>query len=207
MMKTTYTLAMGVALCLLLSSCDVTSESPLSSPASAKPDQALLGDWFAKKDQDTYHFTAAKGGWMHVVIKHKASDTKNKSGMLNRSPDEYDFFPTVIGKNSFLNIRMKGSDDEGNPKKFYILVRYSISTDHRLHHWMMSQDVVARTVRSGKLKGAVHQDKDPMMVGNPPHPDVDVDLQEPSGKLVSFIESTNIDELFGQEAEPLTQIK
>ena len=197
-MKAPLILGLGFALCLLLTSCVVTSDNPLSSPDTAHVDQALVGDWFGKKDQDTFHFSVTNVPWMHVVITHKQADQK---------PDEYDFFPTVIGNNTFLNVVLIGKDDQGHPTKSYVFVRYLISSDHVLRRWMMSRDAMAAAVRAGRLKGTVHQDKNPMMVGDPPHPDVDVTLQDTSVNMVKFILGVDLTALFNDKMEPLYRVK
>jgi hypothetical protein len=196
--KTSLSLAIGLALCLLLTSCIVTSDNPLSSPDTARADQALLGDWLGKKDQVTFHFSLKKGPWMHVeIIPAKAGDKE----------DSYDLFPTVIGNTTFLNVVMIGKDDHGHPTKAYVFVRYSISPDHVLQMWMMSQDAAAAAVRAEKLKGIVHQDKHPLTVGQPPHPDVDVTLQDTGANIVKFIQSADVTALFSEEREPLYRVK
>jgi len=195
--KTLLSLTLGAALCLLLTSCVVTSDNPLSSPDHARADQALVGDWFAKKDQDTFHFSVKNDHWMHVIITHK------QPGMLDQKPEEYDFFATMIGNNTFLNVEMAGKDDQGHPTKSYVFVRYSISPDHVLQRWMMSRDAAAAAVRAGKLKGTVHQDKNPPMVGEPPHPDVDVTLQDTSANIVKFIQCADVTALFSEKMDSL----
>jgi hypothetical protein len=196
-MKTPLSLALGSALCLLLTSCVVTSDNPLSSPDAAHADQALVGDWLGKKDQDTFHFSVKNGPWMHVeIIPAKAGD----------KGDSYDLFPTVIGNTTFLNVVMIGKDDQGHPTKSYVFVRYLISSDNVLQMWMMSQDAAAAAVRAGKLKGIVHQDKS-LMVGQPPHPDVDVTLLDTSANIVKFIQSADVTALFSEEREPLYRVK
>jgi hypothetical protein len=206
-MRTPLCLALGAALCLLLTSCVVTSDNPLSSPDTARADQRLVGDWLGKQDQETFHFTMKKGSWMHVVITQKETGTGNRPSMINRKPEEYDFFPTVIGGNTFLNVVLVGQDDQGPPSKAFVFVRYTISGNGMLQMWRMSQDLAAAAVRAGKLRGTVHQDKSPMMVGEPPHPDMDVALQDTSANIVKFIQNSNVDTLFSDKMEPLYPVK
>jgi hypothetical protein len=196
-MKTPFPLALGSALCLLLTSCVVTSENPLSSPHTAHADQQFVGDWFGKKDLNTFRFTLTKAPWMHVeIIPAKAGE----------KTDSYDFFPTVIGNNTFLNVVLIGKDDQGHPTKAYVFVRYSISGNRVLQMWRMSQDAAAAAVRAGKLTGIVDQDKNPMMVGQPPHPEVDVTLHDTGSKIVKFIQNSGVDELFSDTMEPLYRV-
>lgn len=196
-MKPSLSLALGSVLCLILAGCTVTSDNPLSSPDTAQADQRLVGDWFSKKDKTTFHFTVSKGGWMHVKI------TQSNPG---GKTDSYDFFPTTIGSTTFLNVQ--NEDDDGHHIKGYILLRYTISGNHVLQMWMASQDEAAAAVRAGKLKGIVHENKNSMVaVGNPPHPDVDVTLQDSPARLVKFIQGTDVEKFFSNKMEPLTRIK
>ncbi|MCE0484166.1 MAG: hypothetical protein LV479_08015 [Methylacidiphilales bacterium] len=201
-MKTLSRLASGALLCLLLTSCVVTSDNPLSSPETAKPDPRLVGDWFTKAEGDVFHFTITHGAWMHVVITSKAD---NRPGMIDRKPEEYDFFPTVIGNETFLNVRLIDKDKQGHPLKTYTFLRYSISPDRILRMEMISQDAVAEAVRAGKLKGTIHQDKNPLMVGQPAHPDIDVTLHDSTSRLFAFLRDSNRDTLFSgnKDNEPL----
>ena len=72
---------------------------------------------------------------MHVDIIHP----KEKSEP-NELPDSYDFFPTVLGKETFLNVVMVGKDTQGHPTKSYMILRYKFTNDHVLHMWMLSDE-------------------------------------------------------------------
>jgi len=194
---------MALALCGLLTSCDIDSVNPLSSPDQARPDQRLMGNWRGKKDQDTFRFSMKNTHWMHVVITPRQTDANDESSKIDRKPEEYDLFPTVIDKNAFLNVLIIDKDDQGNATKRYIFVRYSISSGHVLEMWKISQDTAATLVRTGKLKGIVHQDPHPLMVGKPPHPDVDVTLQDTSGRLAEYLRGADIKSLFSDKLENL----
>ncbi len=195
-MKQHLRLALGLIVCVLLSSCVVTSDNPLAPPETAKADPRLIGDWFEKKDQDTYRITVKSAPWMHVdVIPSNPRDKR----------DSYDFYPTTIGKNSYLNVVLIG-DDKAHPSKAYTFIRYTISDNSVLHLWTISQDATAAAVRAGKLRGIVRQDKDAIMEGNPPHPDVDVALTDASATLAKFVEDSNATELFNDKMEPLERI-
>ena len=61
--------------------------------------------------------------------------------------------------------------------------------------------MVAEAIRAGKLKGIVHENKN-LMVGQPPHPDEDVTLQDTSENIAKFIQSTDAIALFSQKMEP-----
>ena len=196
-MKTSCLAALGLALCLLLSSCIVTSDNPLGSVDNAEADSRLLGDWYGKKEQNMFRFTMKKGPWMHVdIISSKPGDKM----------DSYDFYPTTIGKNTYLNVVITGKDDQDKPTKAYTFVRYTITRNRVLQMWRISQDVTAAAVRAEKLKGTVHQDKNPMMVGTPPRPDVDVSLTDSTTTLAKFVRNADVSTLFSDKMEALYRV-
>ncbi len=177
----------------MLSSCTTVSENPLSSPETSRPDPRLVGAW--RGTSDTAHdsilrFSITKGSWMHVTITEPGKKEK---------PESYDLFPTVIGRHTFLNVVMTGKDDKGRPTKNYFFIRYSISSDHELRMWSMSQDEAASAIREGKLKGIVKEDKNPLTTRRLSHPDVDVVLQDTSANLFRYIQKHDVDDLFDDE--------
>lgn len=192
--------ALGLTLCLLLSSCEVTSVNPLSPEATAQPDQRLVGDWRTKTgpDASTLRFSLTKGPWMHVDIIY---------GLAGEKKDSYDLFPTVIGHDTFFNVLKTDKDDAGHVTKCYYLVRYTLSGNRVLRMWMMSQDAAAAAVRAGKLKGVVAQDTNPTMTDKSAHTEVDVTLQDSSANLVKFIQTANLKKLFADKMEPLYRVK
>ena len=198
----------GLALCLLLTACTTDSINPLSSPDSAQPDHQLVGIWRGRNDPDkeTFRISITNTHWMHVIITPDQTDTEKRPSMIDRKPESYDFFPTVIGNNTFLNVVTTGKDDAGHPTKTYQILRYTVKGNHELQMWMISQDAAAAAVRAGKLQGHVDQGKDPMMVGQPPHPDVDVTLHSSSADLVKFIQGTDVKALFSDKMETLYRV-
>ena len=187
----------GSILCLLLSSCVATSENPLSSPETAQPDPKLVGTWHEKGDPDpneTYEFTVKDAHWMHVEDREK-----------DKPPESYDMFVTVIDGNRFLNVRHVGLDEQGHPfKKEFFIMRYEV-TSHVFSTWMLDQDKAAEDVRSGKLKGTIHQNQS--TVGNPPHPDVDVFLQDSGTNLVKFIHENGPKALFSEKPGKMLRVQ
>jgi len=200
-MKKTFSLALGLAFCLLLASCTTDSVNPLSSPDTAQPDQRLLGDWRGKKNPDkiTFRFSMAKQPhWMHVeMIPDKAGE----------KTDAYDLFPTVIGDNTFLNVLTTGNDEQGHPRKSYTFVRYAVSSDHTLQMWMISQDQAAAAVRAGKIQGVVHENKHAITPGQPAHADVDVTFQDSSENLFKCVQNSDVDVLFNDKLETLYRVR
>jgi len=200
-------LALGATLCLLLSSCETKSHNPLSSPDTARLDQRLVGDWYGSDGQDTFHFTATHGPWIHVEVIPRKTDEGKRTVLFTSRPETYDLFPTVIGRYTYLNVKVTGDDDEDQSGPSYVFVRYTVSGDRVLQMWMISQDAAADAVRAGWIKGVIHQDKDPLMVGKPPRPDVDVTLQDTSANLVALIQNSNVKRLFSEKMETLYRVK
>ena len=193
-MKTPLFPVLGMLACLLLVSCVTVSRHPLSSPETAVPDPKLIGSWHAKGDSDeVMEFTVKNEHWMHLEDRKK-----------NRPTDSYDLFATVIDGDQFLNVRYKGKDEDGENVKCYYIIRYKISGD-RLTTWWMDLDKTAAAVRSGKLKGTVKEDKK-LMVGQPPHPDVDVTLKDSGENIVKLIRSAGVDALFSKKGDDLYRI-
>lgn len=196
-MKTLFRLLVGFASCPLLTSCIATSENPLSSPDTAVPDPKLVGTWHEKGDNDeTLEFTVKNAHWMHL------EDRKT-----NKPPESYDMFVTVIDGHRFLNVRPLGNEDQGlPPNKEYYIIRYEV-TDHVFSTWWLDQDKAAEVVRSGKLKGTIRQNKNPSMIGKPPHPDVDVVLQDSGANMVKFIRHAGFKSLFSDDASKMIRVE
>src|SRR5579859_3972891 len=130
-MKKVLSLSTVPILCLLLTSCVVTSDNPLSAPEKAKPDPALVGQWQNKDDpSETYVFSIKDEHWMHIEDRKK-----------DHPPESYDFFTTKVGENTFLNVIHLGKDDQGQPThEGYFIVRYRVSADHVLTTFYIDQD-------------------------------------------------------------------
>ena len=139
-----------------------------------------------------------KAHWMHVEM------VPDKAG---EKTEAYDLFPTVIGHDTFLNVVMIGKDDQGHPTKGYYFLRYTVSGNHALHMWMISQDAAAAAVRAGKIQGVVRDNHTPVLGVKPPHPDVDVTLQDTSANLVAFIQGSDAAKLFSDKMETLYRVK
>lgn len=137
---------------------------------------------------------------MHVDFLHP----KEKSAP-NEGPDSYDFFPTVIGRETFLNVVMIGKDDDGHPTKGYLFLRYKFSGNNVLTMWRMSQEMPAAAIRAGRLKGLVKQSSSTL--AQPPRPDLDVTLLDSSANIVRYIENSNLDELFSDKLKGFCRIK
>jgi hypothetical protein len=189
--------ALGVALCFLLTSCEVDSENPLGSPESAQIDRRLLGDWVAQNG-DIVHFSAKDAHWMATSTTPKAPESPDSSSASKKSEPDL-FFVTAIGDDTYLNMR---SADKGS-KTTYSLFRYTITPDQTLHMWGLSQDEMASAVRAGKLKGSVLERG---TTGKPPHTDVDVHLTDSSEHLVKFVSRHDPTDLFDVETDPLTKV-
>jgi len=193
--------AFAAALCLALASCVTDSVNPLCSPDAAKPDPRLLGIWYDAKDRQTTVFTQEKGPWVHIVSTN-LDDDPGKPDMVGHSADNYDAFPTVIGTNTFLNVRVpQTSVDVGKKKPTYYLVRYTISNDGILQMAMIPPDVSAKLVRDGRIKGEVRESN----TGG--SKDTDVTFNDSSENLMKLIQASDVSQLFTQSMNPLQREK
>jgi hypothetical protein len=201
-MKPVGPLVLGAALCLLLASCVTESVNPLSSPDTAHADPRLVGDWRGGTDSDPNicRFSITKAPWMHVDIIHPKEKREP-----NELPDSYDFFPSVIGKETFLNVVMIGKDDDGLPTKGYLFVRYKFSGNNVLTMWLMSQEVPAAAIHAGKLKGLIKQNG--LTLAQPARPDMDVTLLDTSATIVKFIQNSSLDGLFDNKMNGFYRVK
>ncbi|MGO9307446.1 MAG: hypothetical protein ACLQDL_00310 [Spirochaetia bacterium] len=107
-------------LVLALGGCPFTSDTPLSDPASARPDSRLIGTW-RTRDKES-------GDWNTLTI--LAFD---EHGMVGFTPEgtsgkviAFRAFPTVIGGETFLNFRELGRDAAGGDLEEWYYARYRI---------------------------------------------------------------------------------
>jgi hypothetical protein len=201
-MRTLLIFGPAALLCLLLSSCETKSDHPLAAPETAKIDPQLVGDWYSKEDDTTFHITVTDAHWLHVVITPKPVKPSDRPNMISNGPESYDFFVTDIGANHFLNV-VDEQKENGELVKSYVFFRYTVSPNHLLHLWSLSQDACAAAVRAGKLKGTIHESRNGFVTGNPPQPDVDVTIQDSSENITSFIQSAGVNGLFNEKRSTL----
>ena len=142
-------LPVAAALCLLLSSC-ICSVNPISSPQTAKPDLALVGNWTdnTRPVAGTGRIFVTHSPWMRAV----SFDAKGRE--LKGSGDIINFFPSTLGKDAFLNVLDVETTPHG-PVKSYLFYRYQVSDGHVLRIWAIADKPVLKAVRSGKLKGTI----------------------------------------------------
>jgi hypothetical protein len=190
-------LSAAALLCLVLTSCELKSDHPLSPAKAAQTDPRLIGDWADQTEAETYRFTVTNEHWMHVEI------IPAKPG--KRKIESYDLFQTVIGGETYLNVHMSEKHDKGTTTTYYEFVRYTISRDDVLQMWSMSESATADAVRAGKLKGTVDEVYDRSQP-RPLHPDVNVTLHDTSDHLQQVVGSANIYALFSEKMHPLTRV-
>jgi hypothetical protein len=183
--------AFGIAACLLLTSCVVTSDHPLSSPETSQPDPGLIGTWGDKgENDDVYVFTIKNGHWMHY---EQRKDGKRQMAC--------DFFVTSLDGRTYMNLLDLDKNYPG-----YTVIRYEILTGRGvLMSWGIDQDKAAAAVRAGRLKGTVYVNKG--MLGQPPHHDVDVRLKADSDTLAAFIRDEGVGTLFADKNNDLYRLR
>ncbi len=70
---------------------------------------------------------------------------------------------------------------------------------------MISDDLAAAAVRTGKLKGLVQQTGQTLT--QPTRPDLDVTLKETSSNITRFLASSNLDEVFDRQMNGFYRVK
>ena len=172
------------AIMIALTGCLPTSKNPLSDPADAVVDMRLDGVWYGKSGEDTIflHFVAGKATSMDVVeVDHE------KDGDAHTSI--YTMFPTIIDGQRYMNLREKSGTD-----KPYYLARYTLSKGGTLSISLMSEAVVAKAVKAGKLTGKVT-----VKNAGESSETRDIALTASTASLAAFVRSSDPDALFAEK--------
>jgi len=113
-------------LVLALSGCPFTSDTPLSDPASARPDSRLVGTWRTQEKE------TGEGNALTIL-------PFNDHEMVGFAPDgasgkveAFRLLATSIGAESFLNLRELSGKDEGGSAEAWYFARYEIVDDRLL---------------------------------------------------------------------------
>lgn len=171
----------SLAVCLLLSSC-VSSVNPISSPKTAKPDLALVGEWTDQNSNQPGHsrIYVTHTPWMRAVSLDAKGKAKNGAG------ETIDFFTSTLGKDTFLNC-LSAEKAHNEPFNYYTFYRYEISEGHILHLWSLSEKPVIKAIRSGRLKGTITGKTESVLI------------EDSSEKIQAFILRSNAHKLFNEE--------
>jgi hypothetical protein len=135
-----------VALCaaLLWASCGPPgSVHPLSDPASARPDDRLIGVWDLvepreaddEEEEASLRFTALQDGMTEI----RDSDEELRLRM----------FPTELHGRSYMNLQ-----DVREPGP-WLIARYELGEDGALAIWLMNDEAVRGAIERGELKGEI----------------------------------------------------
>jgi hypothetical protein len=182
-MKPARFLLLAAAL-MCVSGCLPVSRNPLSPPEEAAPDARLDGVWYGKSGKDTIylHFVAGNGARRDVVeVDHQ--QTGDAHALI------YSVFPSIIGKQHYLNIREKAGGD----KPFY-LARYQLTGTGSMTIWLMGESAAAKAVKSKKLAGKITV-KDPDVE----KPNRDITLTATTEELAAFVRKSDPELLFGEK--------
>jgi len=136
----------------LMSCCPATSLNPLSPPGSAKYDKRIEGTWVPvpQKDEKGYlHIGKAEDNLTRVL-----AVTMKENGELEYSA--FTVFPTMDGKESYLNIKAEEVLDElPSDEAGYVFARYTLNDDGSLSVYYMDDDSFLEAVKEKKLEGKV----------------------------------------------------
>lgn len=154
----------GLLVCvalLFLPGCEDT-KNPLSDPKQSKPDEGLVGLW--RGDDKVYYHVGHAGkmfpkGWLRVVaVPQNETDVD--------PPSEYLVFPTRLGDKTYLNMvndeeLVKRLDEDGwttDAVDCYTLWKYKLDGG-KLVMWIMDEEPKEHAIKSGKIKGAIEENK------------------------------------------------
>jgi hypothetical protein len=170
-----------LALLLNLAGCLPVSQNPLSSIENATPDPRLPGVWYGKSSEDEIflHFVSGDSAEMQVVeVDHE------KKGAAHTTL--YTLIPSTIGDQRYLSIR------EGKDKPYY-LAHYQVANG-TLKIWLMSDKILAKAVKAGKLKGTFSEKKQ-----GDGSVDRDITITDTSEHLAAFVKKSEPEKLFDQK--------
>ena len=135
---------------LLLTACP-ESIHPISDPARAAPDPALLGVWHGTFDGDEVFLHVGSGE--HGLTRAVLVEHKEKGGAPK--VERYAAFPTQVGKLAMLNVRRT---DEPAAARGYSLMKYQVEKK-KLTLWMTAYGAVREDIQAGKLAGRAEEGK------------------------------------------------
>lgn len=148
--------------CLVLVGC-VDSDSPLSDPAAAKPDERLAGVWRLRGEdgQVTYYHIGHLEGKLPKSVMGVVSVT-HKQGTVG-APGELLIFPSALGDKTYLNITggkkesLQAIHEKGwKAADAYFIFKYRVDGD-KLSLWIMDGEVKRRAIEGGKIKGVIEK--------------------------------------------------
>ena len=169
--KRIWRLLYAVLSCLLFTSCEDVSKSPLSDPEKSKADPRLEGKWLAEEDPHAVPLPVVSVGGKLPDCIMECADPSIISGEVEKSTEEKDaqekkrmlLFPSQIGERHFLNVfEVKEKDfhmlkEQGwkpDLTEGYYVYLYKIEKD-RLTLLQIAEGVRRKAIESGKIKGVI----------------------------------------------------
>ncbi len=188
-MRTSYLAVMLLLLALFLPACVPESENPISDPAKATVDKRLLGVWAGKmigeKEDQYIHFVEAENSITEIVL---VTHQKKRGPGVSL----YEMYPTVIGKNKYMNVKRSVHDDFKTPEQVkemethgYFFTRYRISKKGILKIWIMMDEEVREAVKKGELKGNIARGGEG-----------DITITDTRDNIIKFIEADHKKDIF-----------
>lgn len=181
---------LGLALLLAAGGC-VLSEQPLSAVKDARPDPQLVGQW-QMHDKSPTGKNPAKTGPDDGPVKVSFDERGIGHGAVVKDgvvgPESARFFITRTGHHAFLNVQ-----DPASHSQNYRFYKYRVSDDGKsVQLWSLRPDPFDAAIKAGQLKGKL--DFEPQ--GDPSTKGSHTLLQDPSEKILRFIESKPDQEIF-----------
>lgn len=187
---------------LFTSCCPITSINPLSPPEEAPYDKQLEGTWFQKDEN-------GKIGYLHIG-KDNGNIAKvlitefSQSGTLEYSA--FLIFPTYIDNKKYLNINTKELNGKSiQEKEEYIFIRYELSDDDALSLYYMDENMMAKGIQSGRLRGEISYRK-PFIPADKIQQSqkeilAHVRITDESKNIIDFLKDSDTNELFPKRVE------
>jgi hypothetical protein len=165
--------------CLLFSAC-IGSENPLSQPGEYENDSRLDGTWFTqnKNGSGYIHFSHSKeDGWIDIAT----------VGFDEERGLDVDFckgFTTFLENGKFLNVQCRVNLEKEPSEKYseFQILNYDITGENELRLRAWNANYVQESIKVGRIRG--RQNK------------FYVTISESTPNLVSFIQESEIDQLF-----------
>ena len=158
-------IALAIAAMLVAAGClPVTSKTPVGTTVGLGADDALVGTWVARSDDQAdkdgkdkgplyLHFLQGKDGGALSVLWVSASGGKDNSGWMS-----FAVSTAKLGDNRYINAVQTSEDGkpvDGALKDASFPLLYSFGKHHRLTLYLLDEDKVKDAIQAGKIAGTV----------------------------------------------------
>ncbi len=157
--------ALAIAVTFLAAGClPVTSKTPVGTTVGLGADEALLGTWIGRsedqedKDQKDkgvayLHFVQSKDAGTISALWVSVAESKGDSGWMS-----FTVSTAKLGDNRYMNAVQTGEDGkpvDGALKDASFPLLYSFGKHHRLTLYLLDEDKVKEAIQAGKIAGTI----------------------------------------------------